>query len=100
MVVVIGGIFAFLVKGDEHGIPIVSQSSMPRRFKLQRNINIFFSVFLTTCAKTLLNLGQVGNLNKGINPLSIAQLTFQSRHMKTAVKAGLLSGILALAVRT
>ncbi|EAY75631.1 hypothetical protein OsI_03536 [Oryza sativa Indica Group] len=61
MVVVIGGIFAFLVKGDEHGIPIV------------------------------------GNLNKGINPLSIAQLTFQSRHMKTAVKAGLLSGILALA---
>uniref|UniRef100_A0A0E0N1R6 STAS domain-containing protein n=1 Tax=Oryza rufipogon TaxID=4529 RepID=A0A0E0N1R6_ORYRU len=61
MVVVIGGVFAFLVKGDEHGIPIV------------------------------------GNLNKGINPLSIAQLTFQSRHMKTAVKAGLLSGILALA---
>ncbi|KAF0918097.1 hypothetical protein E2562_022686 [Oryza meyeriana var. granulata] len=61
MVVVIGGVFAFLVKGDEHGIPIV------------------------------------GNLKKGLNPLSISQLTFQSRHMKTAVKAGLLSGILALA---
>lgn len=45
MVVVIGGVFAFLVKGDEHGIPIVSQSSMPRRFKLQRNINIFFFCF-------------------------------------------------------
>jgi hypothetical protein len=24
MVVIIGGVFAFLVKGDEHGIPIVS----------------------------------------------------------------------------
>ncbi|KAG8055616.1 hypothetical protein GUJ93_ZPchr0001g29240 [Zizania palustris] len=61
MVVVIGGVFAFLVKGDEHGIPIV------------------------------------GDLKKGLNPLSISQLTFESRHMKTAVKAGLLSGILALA---
>ncbi|KAL5222711.1 hypothetical protein ABZP36_027424 [Zizania latifolia] len=61
MVVVIGGVFAFLVKGDEHGIPIV------------------------------------GSLKKGLNPLSITQLTFESKHMKTAVKAGLLSGILALA---
>ncbi|XP_062206706.1 probable sulfate transporter 3.5 [Phragmites australis] len=61
MVVVIGGVFAFLVKGDEHGIPIV------------------------------------GDLKKGINPLSISQLTFQDKHVKTAVKAGLLSGILALA---
>ncbi|XP_062219854.1 probable sulfate transporter 3.5 [Phragmites australis] len=61
MVVVIGGIFAFLVKGDEHGIPIV------------------------------------GDLKKGINPLSISQLTFHGKNVKTAVKAGLLSGILALA---
>ncbi|PUZ55026.1 hypothetical protein GQ55_5G179500 [Panicum hallii var. hallii] len=61
MVVIIGGIFAFLVKGNEHGIPIV------------------------------------GDLKKGINPLSISQLTFTDNHVKTAVKAGFLSGILALA---
>ncbi|KAK3165287.1 hypothetical protein QOZ80_1AG0031300 [Eleusine coracana subsp. coracana] len=61
MVVVIGGIFTFLVKGDEHGIPIV------------------------------------GDLKKGINPLSISLLTFHEKHINAAVKAGLLSGILALA---
>lgn len=61
MVVIIGGIFAFLVKGNEHGIPIV------------------------------------GDLKKGINPLSISQLTFTDKHVNTAVKAGFLSGILALA---
>lgn len=61
MVVVIGGVFAFLVKGEEHGIPIV------------------------------------GDLKKGLNPLSISQLTFEAKHVKTAVKAGLLSGILAMA---
>ncbi|CAO1945170.1 unnamed protein product [Urochloa humidicola] len=61
MVVIIGGIFAFLVKGNEHGIPIV------------------------------------GDLKKGINPLSISQLTFTDKHVNLAVKAGFLSGILALA---
>uniref|UniRef100_A0ACD5VQC0 Uncharacterized protein n=1 Tax=Avena sativa TaxID=4498 RepID=A0ACD5VQC0_AVESA len=61
MVVVIGGVFAFLVKGDEHGIPIV------------------------------------GGLNKGINPISISQLKFDAKNAEVALKAGLLSGILALA---
>ncbi|CAO2178467.1 unnamed protein product [Urochloa humidicola] len=61
MVVLIGGIFAFLVKGNEHGIPIV------------------------------------GDLKKGINPLSVSQLTFTDKHVNLAVKAGFLSGILALA---
>ncbi|KAJ1285153.1 hypothetical protein BS78_03G258000 [Paspalum vaginatum] len=61
IIVVIGGVFAFLVKGNEHGIPIV------------------------------------GDLKKGINPLSISQLTFSEKHVNTAVKAGFLSAILALA---
>lgn len=43
---------------------------------------------------------QVGDLKKGINPLSISQLTFTDKHVNTAMKAGFLSGILALAVRT
>ncbi|CAN6299488.1 unnamed protein product [Urochloa humidicola] len=62
MVIIIGDIFAFLVK--EHGIPIA------------------------------------GDLRKGINPLSISQLTFMDKHVNLAVKAGFLSRILALAVRT
>ncbi|CAM0882439.1 unnamed protein product [Alopecurus aequalis] len=61
MVVVIGGVFAFLVKGDEHGIPIV------------------------------------GDLKKGINPISISKLAFDTKDLEIAMKAGLLSGILALA---
>ncbi|OAY84870.1 Sulfate transporter 3.1 [Ananas comosus] len=61
LVVVIGGIFAYLVHGEEHGIPIV------------------------------------GDLKKGLNPISISDLNFQSRHLTTAIKAGLLSGFLALA---
>ncbi|CAN6215961.1 unnamed protein product [Urochloa humidicola] len=59
MVIIIGDIFAFLVK--EHGIPIA------------------------------------GDLRKGINPLSISQLTFMDKHVNLAVKAGFLSRILALA---
>ncbi|GJN17857.1 hypothetical protein PR202_gb04960 [Eleusine coracana subsp. coracana] len=39
----------------------------------------------------------VGDLKKGINPLSISLLTFHEKHINAAVKAGLLSGILALA---
>ncbi|KAJ3695046.1 hypothetical protein LUZ60_000423 [Juncus effusus] len=61
IVVVSGGIFAFLVKGEDHGIPIV------------------------------------GDLKKGLNPISITNLTFKGPHLKTAIKAGIFSGFLALA---
>ncbi|XP_072994540.1 probable sulfate transporter 3.5 [Typha latifolia] len=61
LVVVIGGTFAFLVHGEDHGIPIV------------------------------------GDLKKGLNPISISELKFQSPYISTAMKAGLLSGFLALA---
>ncbi|KAF3328405.1 sulfate transporter 3.5 [Carex littledalei] len=61
LVVVLGGLFAFLVKGEDHGIPIV------------------------------------GELKKGLNPISIGHLTFQGKHLSVALKAGVLSGFLALA---
>lgn len=61
LVVVLGGIFAFLVHGDDHGIPTV------------------------------------GSLRKGLNPISILDLKFQSQYLSTTMKAGLLSGFLALA---
>ncbi|GMH18925.1 hypothetical protein Nepgr_020766 [Nepenthes gracilis] len=39
----------------------------------------------------------VGHLNKGINPLSIHALNFESRYISAPIKAAVLTGILALA---
>ncbi|KAJ0971281.1 hypothetical protein J5N97_019240 [Dioscorea zingiberensis] len=61
VVVIIGGLVAFLTHGEKHGIPIV------------------------------------GPLNKGLNPISIGDLVFSSPHLKYAVNAGLISGLIALA---
>lgn len=43
---------------------------------------------------------KVGHLQRGLNPLSIKYLNFQSKYFTAAVKAGLLSGTLATAVRS
>ncbi|XP_010051595.2 probable sulfate transporter 3.5 [Eucalyptus grandis] len=59
--VVVGGLFAYLARGENHGIPIV------------------------------------GHLNRGINPLSIKDLNFESQYLPVTLKAGILTGILAMA---
>lgn len=41
---------------------------------------------------------QIGNLKKGLNPLSFGDLVFVSPHMSTAFKTGVITGIIALAV--
>ena len=41
---------------------------------------------------------QIGNLKKGLNPLSMSDLVFTSPYMSTALKTGLITGIIALAV--
>uniref|UniRef100_J3L1J4 STAS domain-containing protein n=1 Tax=Oryza brachyantha TaxID=4533 RepID=J3L1J4_ORYBR len=61
LVVIVGCVFSFLIKGHKHGIPIV------------------------------------GTLKRGINPSSISQLKFQSEYVGVAMKAGFVSGMLALA---
>ncbi|KAB8082084.1 hypothetical protein EE612_003837 [Oryza sativa] len=61
LVVVVGCVFSFLIKGHKHGIPIV------------------------------------GTLKRGINPSSISQLKFQPEYVGVAMKAGFVSGMLALA---
>ncbi|CAN7015416.1 unnamed protein product [Brassica oleracea var. botrytis] len=40
---------------------------------------------------------QIGNLKKGLNPLSMSDLVFTSPYMSTALKTGLITGIIALA---
>jgi len=42
----------------------------------------------------------VGHLNRGINPLSIKDLNFESQYLPVTLKAGVITGILAMAVRT
>ncbi|CAL9115665.1 unnamed protein product [Musa acuminata var. zebrina] len=60
LVVVLGGVFAYLVHGEEHGIHIV------------------------------------GPLKKGLNPISITHLKFHSKYFSVLLKAGLVTGFLAL----
>ncbi|KAJ3671076.1 hypothetical protein LUZ60_008502 [Juncus effusus] len=61
MVVVMGGLFAFLIHGQHHGIPIV------------------------------------GDLKKGLNPISVSQLKFQSEYIGTVAKAGIITAFVGLA---
>ncbi|CAN7012955.1 unnamed protein product [Brassica rapa subsp. trilocularis] len=39
----------------------------------------------------------IGNLKKGLNPLSVSDMVFTSPYMSTAVKTGIITGIIALA---
>ncbi|KAI3449675.1 hypothetical protein Pfo_006340 [Paulownia fortunei] len=39
----------------------------------------------------------IGHLKKGINPLSIMHLNFDSRYLTTAIKTGIITGVIALA---
>jgi len=43
---------------------------------------------------------QIGELKKGLNPPSLTDLVFVSPYMTTAIKTGLIVGIIALAVTT
>ena len=41
---------------------------------------------------------QIGYLKKGLNPLSVANLDFTPPYMMLAVKTGIITGVIALAV--
>lgn len=41
---------------------------------------------------------QIGDLKKGLNPLSITDLVFVPPHLTTAIKTGIITGVIALAV--
>lgn len=44
-------------------------------------------------------LMQIGELKKGINPLSIMDLNFDTRYLSGTIRTGIVTGIIALAVR-
>lgn len=41
---------------------------------------------------------QIGELKKGLNPISIMDLAFGSQYLSTALKTGIVTGVIALAV--
>lgn len=45
-------------------------------------------------------LEQIGELKKGLNPPSIMDLSFGSAYMTTAIKTGIVTGVISLAVST
>lgn len=55
---------------------------------------IFISLCLFVCICDL----QIGHLKKGINPLSVSELAFGSPHLSSAIKTGIITGIIGLAV--
>jgi hypothetical protein len=58
MVVIIGGVFAFLVKGDEHGIPIVSAAPFAFvLFRLQKRYVLFQCLTTPSCRSSLHTIG-------------------------------------------
>ncbi|PKU83162.1 probable sulfate transporter 3.5 [Dendrobium catenatum] len=61
VVVIVGGVIAYLVDGETHGIPIV------------------------------------GDLKRGLNPITISNLQFKSPYVSVAMKAGIITGFIALA---
>lgn len=45
------------------------------------------------------NFFQIGELKKGLNPPSFGDLVFVSPYLKVAIKTGIITGVIALAVR-
>lgn len=41
---------------------------------------------------------QIGHLKKGLNPPSLSELAFGSPYLTTAIKTGIITGVIALAV--
>ncbi|XP_020699282.1 sulfate transporter 3.1 isoform X2 [Dendrobium catenatum] len=52
---------------------------------------------VTVLHAVLANRREVGDLKKGLNPISISQLQLKSPYISVAMKAGLISGFIALA---
>lgn len=46
------------------------------------------------------NFCQIGHLKKGINPPSYSELAFSSQYLAIAIKTGVVTSIIALAVST
>lgn len=41
---------------------------------------------------------QIGHLKKGLNPPSVSELAFGSPYLTTAIKTGIITGVIGLAV--
>ncbi|CAL5436932.1 unnamed protein product [Camellia sinensis] len=54
-------------------------------------------VYLTHAEKHGIHVQVIGELKKGLNPLSITDLAFGSQYLPTTIKIGIITGVIALA---
>lgn len=57
--------------------------------------NFIADVVILLCV----NANQIGPLKKGLNPPSLSELQFGDSHLMIAIKTGIITGIIAMAVR-
>lgn len=76
---------------------IVCSFCMADEQDLQVLIYILCNLSLCIC-KLFIKKKQIGQLKKGLNPLSVMDLAFGSQYLSTAIKTGIITGVIALAV--
>lgn len=91
--VIVGGLFAYFGHMEQHGIQVVSDE-----WKISNLALISFHHSRLILSNWFIS--QVGHLNRGINPLSIDDFVFDSKYTSVLLKAGLVTAILGLSVRT
>ncbi|KAJ6813541.1 putative sulfate transporter 3.5 [Iris pallida] len=94
--VLVGIVFLCILLGSRH-----LRTACPRLFWVSAMAPLF--VVISGCLIAFLVHGEangiptVGDLKKGVNPITIGQLQFKSEHFGVALKAGLIAGFIALA---
>lgn len=88
--------------GKSSGLSHPCRETWCRNCKLQKSFFFFVQIQILTHRETHdINLmSQIGHLKKGLNPPSVSELkmSFGSTHLPVAIKTGIITGIIALAV--
>lgn len=107
--VILGSVLVYLTHAENHGVQVVGslllslQSQPPDRY----HTTTLFSDDASSCNHVQSNLimpsilghvSQIGYLKKGLNPPSATSLTFMPPYIMVALKTGIVTGVIALAV--
>ncbi|KAJ6938734.1 hypothetical protein NC651_005236 [Populus alba x Populus x berolinensis] len=94
--VILGSLLVYLTHAEKHGVQVCYRSTSrlpPSRPKL---VDPTTQSPWTLIASPEWSLW-IGNLKKGLNPLSFTDLVFVSPYLTTAIKTGIITGVIALA---
>lgn len=94
--VILSSVFVYLTHAHKHGVQVVSLVSFAvfvfDWYITKLKVHYLF-IFVYVCKYI-----QIGELKKGLNPISIKELSFGSEYLFTAIKTGTVTGVIALAV--